>query len=63
MSKLSFKAFCIEQYADYCGKTSDLIYLTFKENGILQMLDDDYDDLHGMGIEWLCHYFDQYLGV
>ncbi len=63
MSKLSFKTFCIEQYADYSGKTSDKVYLLFKNSGLLDLLEEDYEDLHSMGIEWLVNYFDQYLGV
>ncbi len=63
MSKLSFKAFCIENYADYSENTSDKVYELFKETGLYKLLDEDYADLHGMGIEWLCQYFDKYLGV
>ncbi len=61
MSKLSFKTFCIEQYADYKNITSDKVYENFKKSGLLKVLDDDYEDLHGMGIEWLLNYFDKYL--
>lgn len=61
MSKLSFKTFCIEQYADYSNKTSDEIYNIFKEKNILKVLDYDYEDLHGMSREWLFDFFDKYL--
>ena len=61
MSQLSFKIFCIEHYADYKNCTSDKIYAEFKKSGLLTLLDQDYEDLHGMGIEWLCQYFDRYL--
>ncbi len=39
------------------------MYRIFEEQGILKLLDDDYEDLHGMGIEYLMHFFDEYLGV
>lgn len=61
MSKLSFKTFCIEQYADYVNKTSDEVYKIFKDSKILKLLNDDYEDLHGMSREWLFNFFDKYL--
>ncbi|MCI9380184.1 MAG: DUF3791 domain-containing protein [Dorea sp.] len=39
------------------------MYRIFEEQGILKLLDDDYEDLHGMGMEYLMHFFDEYLGV
>ncbi len=61
MSKLSFKTFCIEQYADYTNQPSDSVYRLFKRTHLLDLLNDDYEDLHGMGIEWLLNFIDQYL--
>lgn len=61
MSRLSFKAFCIEFYAEHTGRPSDEIYRLFQETGILNMLDEDYDQLHGMGMEYLMNLFDEYL--
>ena len=29
--------------------------------GLLAMLDSDYEDLHGMGMEYLMQFFDKYL--
>ena len=49
MSRLSFKAFCIELYADQKSIPSNEVYTLFEKNGILQMLDNDYDILHGHG--------------
>ncbi len=63
MSKLSFKTFCIEHYAEYTNQAGNEIYQEFKRAGLLNLLDEDYDDLHGMSIEWLLQYFDRYLGV
>jgi len=62
MSKLSFKSFCIEFYARHIGSTGADVYRMFSESGLLKTLDDDYDDLHGLGWEALMPMFDEYLG-
>jgi len=61
MSRLSFKAFCIELFADYKSMPSNEVYTLFEKNGILQMLDNDYDILHGHGFEYVIHDIDQIL--
>lgn len=61
MSILSFKAFCIEHYAQHSGIPSNRVYVLFAQEGLLDLLDNDYEDLHGMGIEYLMQFFDQYL--
>jgi len=53
MSRLSFKTFCIELYADHTSIPSNEVYSIFEKNGILQMLDEDYDILHGHGFEYI----------
>ena len=53
MSRLSFKAFCIELYADYKSIPSNEVFTLFEKNGILQMLDEDYDVLHGHGFNYV----------
>ena len=53
MSRLSFKAFCIEAYAQHTGKSGPEVYARFSEAKLLELLDTDYEDLHGMGKEWL----------
>ena len=53
MSKLSFKSFCIEYYAEHIGKPINEVYLLFKNEKLLELLDTDYDDLRGMGMEYL----------
>ncbi len=63
MSLLSFTAFCIEHYAEHSGKTSNEVYVLFKREKLLDLISFDYDDLHGMGMEYLMHFFDEYLGV
>ncbi len=62
MSKLSFAAFCVEHYAEHINEPSDKVYTLFKKEGLLDMLDSDYEDLHGMGLEYLMQLFDEYLG-
>ena len=62
MSRLSFEAFCIELYADYKSIPSNEAYTLFKKNDILQMLDEDYNDLHGHGFEYVIHDIDTIIG-
>ena len=60
---MSFKTFCIELYARHVNITGAEAYRRFSELGLLKVLSDDYEDLHGMGWEALMPMFDQYLGV
>ena len=62
MSKLSFKTFCIEHYAAHINVSSEKVYELFKNEKLLDLLDSDYEDLHGMGMEYLMNFFDDYLG-
>ena len=62
MSRLSFKAFCIELYADKKSTPSNEVYALFEKNGILKMLDEDYDILHGHGFEYIIHDIDAIIG-
>ena len=61
MSRLSFKSFCIEYYSQQIGKPSNEVYLLVKKNGLLALLDEEYEDLHGMGMEYLMAFIDDYL--
>ncbi len=61
MSQTSFKTFCIELYARHANVTGAEAYRRFAESGLLKILDEDYEDLHGMGWEALMPMFDQYL--
>ena len=61
MSTLSFKTFCIEHYAGHAGMTGDQVYALFQKEGLLALLDSDYEDLHGMSREYLMQFFDTYL--
>ena len=61
MSCLSFKTHCIELYADHKSIPSNEAFALFEKNGILQMLDEDYDILHGFGFEYVIHDIEQIL--
>jgi hypothetical protein len=37
---------------------SNEVYLLFKEKGVLQLLENDYEDLHGCGFEYLIQLID-----
>ena len=59
MSRLSFKTFCIEKYADFKSLPSNAVFSLFEKNGIIKMLDEDYDILHGHGFDYIVHDIDQ----
>ena len=62
MSKVSFISFFVEYYAEHIHKPSDEVYELFKREKLLELLDSDYEDLHGMSMEYLMQMFDEYLG-
>ena len=62
MSRLSFKTFCIELYADQKSIPSNEVYSLFEKNGIIQMLDDDYEILHGHGFNYIIQDIEEILG-
>ena len=61
MSTLSFQTFCIEFYSRHIQKPSPEVFAMFRDSGLLEMLKTDYEDLHGMGMEALMQFFDEYL--
>lgn len=63
MGKLSFKTFCIEFYSYHIKKSSDEVYDLFEREGVLKILDEDYADLHGMSMEYMMQFIDEYLGL
>ena len=63
MSKLSFISFCVEHYAQHIHKSNDEVYKLFKTEKVLDLLKDDYDDLHGMSMEYMMQMIDEYLGA
>lgn len=48
LSKVSFETFCIEFYSNHIQRPSNEVYLLFKKEGILDLLESEYEDLHGM---------------
>ncbi|GHV78044.1 hypothetical protein AGMMS49942_28650 [Spirochaetia bacterium] len=62
MSELSFQTFCIELYAEQKNIASPDVYALFQKTGLFDMLNTDYEDLHGMSFEYLMQLFDEYLG-
>lgn len=60
MSKISFISFCVEYYSDHIGISSDEVYKLFKNSGLIDLLNEDYDDLHGMGFEYLMQFIDEF---
>lgn len=62
MSELSFKTYCIENYAEYKNLSSSSVFEKFLNSKLLQHLKTDYEDLHGMGKEYLMDYFDKWFG-
>ena len=61
MSKISFISFCVEYYAEHIGKSGAEVYEIFKNEKLLELLESDYEDLHGMGMKYLMQMFDDYL--
>lgn len=61
MSKLSFISFCVEYYSEHIGKPSNEVYNLFKKSGLIELLNEDYEDLHGMSFEYLMQFIDEYL--
>lgn len=43
------------------GGPGNEIYALFDRTGLLKLLDEDYEDLHGMSMEYLMQFFDRYL--
>ncbi len=61
MSVLSFKTYCIENYAEYKNLSSSKVFKDFEKAKLLNHLETDYEDLHGMGKTYLMNYFDKWL--
>lgn len=63
LSKLSFKVFCIENYAEHKKMNSADVFNLFEKAGIIKFIDRDYEDLHGMSFEYMMYLFDENLEV
>ncbi|MDD3367303.1 MAG: DUF3791 domain-containing protein [Lachnospiraceae bacterium] len=62
MSQLSFETFCVEYYSKHINMPSNEVYALFEKEGLLNMLREDYEDLHGMSMEYMMQFCDEYLG-
>lgn len=58
-----FLVMCIEMYAKYKNKSGKEIYSILKERNAIKLIEEDYEDLHGMGSEWINNYIDSLLGA
>ena len=59
MSRISFKTFCIELYAERKSIPGSKAYNLFEKNGIIKMLDEDYEILHGHSFDYVLHDIEQ----
>ena len=57
-----FIVLCIEQYALYSGTGSSSVYRQLKNKGVLEDLESDYEDLHGMSTVYLNEYIKARMG-
>lgn len=57
-----FIIMCVEQYALFSGIRSDVIYKEMKRKGVLDELESDYEDLHGMSAVYLNDYLKARMG-
>ena len=57
-----FIIMCVEQYALFSGSRSDVIYKEMERKGILDELESDYEDLHGMSAVYLNDYLKARMG-
>lgn len=56
-----FIVMCVEQYAHSVNKDSQSIYNEMTKNGIIEILTNDYEDLHVMSTVYLNDYIDRIL--
>ena len=50
--------FVIENYADHLNKTTNFVFNKLEQKGLIDLLYSDYEDLHGMSIEYINDYLD-----
>ena len=48
-------------YAKHINKPSNEVYLLLLVNGVLDLLRDDFEFMHGFGFEFINDYIDKYL--
>lgn len=49
----AFIIMCVEQFAANINVSSDIVYRSMKQCGILELLKNDYEELHGYSKEYL----------
>ena len=52
---------CVEYYASFSDKSGEDAYIEMKSKGIIDLLKNDYEDLHGMSFEYLCEFIGKLL--
>ena len=57
-----FLVMTIEQYADSINSPSNEVYMRMKNKNLINLIKDDYDDLHGMSTVYLNDYIGALLG-
>jgi hypothetical protein len=50
-------------YADKKSIPSNEVFTLFNNNGIMKMLDDDYELLHGHGFDYIIHDIDEIINM
>ena len=60
--KNRFVIMCIEQYAASTGLKSKEVYEKMQQKGLINEIEDDYEDLHGMSTIYLNDYIGSRLG-
>ena len=48
-----FVVFCVEQYAGFINKPSEVVYKEMNDAGVISYLINDYEDVHGMSTPFL----------
>lgn len=56
-----FIIFCVEQYADCTNQPNNVAYKRMLDNGVIDELTNNYEDLHGMSFAYLNDYIDSLL--
>ena len=51
-----FVVMCVEQYANSIDESSGVVYKKMREEGVIDELVSDYEDLHGMSTLYLNNY-------
>lgn len=53
--------FYVETYADYVQRSGNEVYQQFRREGLLDLLRSDYEDLHGMSMQYMVQFCGDYL--